>query len=138
MSLTYVKEIDRYLTPQQLQMWNGEYFHKNLCDYYRELWRSEYQHSLFARGLIDKRPEALKVATMSLEINPPPPYVRETKFDPPRPNRCQELDKRLEFRTGCGGWLCAHRCNLLVILQPVVPGQTCQTCESYRDSGERF
>lgn len=72
----------------------------------------------------------------AMEINPP--HQRETKFLPLRLNRCEFLDNRIEFRSGCGGWRCSHRCKILVIQQPVVPGVTCQACDSYYDSKERF
>lgn len=52
-----------------------------------------------------------------------------------RPNRCKWLLCRVEFQSGCNGWLCKHECEKSL---PAIPGGYCQTCTSYVDSGEPF
>lgn len=52
-----------------------------------------------------------------------------------RPNRCEYLQKRTEFKAGCNGWRCRHTCEKGL---PAVPGEYCQTCDQYQDSGEKF
>ena len=52
-----------------------------------------------------------------------------------RPNTCEHLLKRIEFKSGCGGWRCKHDC---VKKLPAVPGEYCQSCSEYKDSGEKF
>lgn len=52
-----------------------------------------------------------------------------------RPNRCEHLGRRTERKYGCNGWKCRHDCGLGL---PAVPGEFCQTCPSYEDSGEKF
>lgn len=52
-----------------------------------------------------------------------------------RPNSCEFLRRRTEFRPGCGGWRCQHECKLGF---KAVPGGLCQTCNDYVDSGEKF
>ncbi len=45
-----------------------------------------------------------------------------------RPDRCEHLLKRTEFRSGCSGMKCRHGCDLGL---PAVPGVFCQACPSY-------
>lgn len=46
-----------------------------------------------------------------------------------RPDRCNFLGKREDFKSGCNGWKCGHGCTLGL---PAVPGQYCQTtCQKY-------
>ena len=52
-----------------------------------------------------------------------------------RPNRCEHLLKREEFKAGCNGWRCLHGCSKGL---QAVPGMLCQTCDQYEDSGEKF
>ncbi len=52
-----------------------------------------------------------------------------------RPNVCEFLENRAEFKHGCGGWRCLHGCEKGL---PAVPGTYCQTCSQYVDSGEKF
>ena len=47
------------------------------------------------------------------------------------PLECIHLGKREEFRAGCGGGFCLHRCGRGL---PAVPGGFCQTCADF-DSG---
>lgn len=52
-----------------------------------------------------------------------------------RPNRCEFLLARSEFKAGCNGWKCRHDCEHKL---PAVPGVYCQTCTFYHDSGDKF
>ena len=52
-----------------------------------------------------------------------------------RLNSCEYLLKRTEFKPGCRGWRCRHDC---VKKLPAVPGEYCQSCPEYKDSGEVF
>lgn len=46
-----------------------------------------------------------------------------------RPDRCEHLGKRNDFKAGCNGWQCGHSCDLGL---PAVPGIYCQTeCTKY-------
>ena len=45
-----------------------------------------------------------------------------------RPDRCEYLLRRTEFKAGCQGMRCKHDCELGL---PAVPAAYCQTCESY-------
>ncbi len=45
-----------------------------------------------------------------------------------RPDRCEHLGKRTEFRQGCNGFNCQHECAKGM---PAVPGKLCQTCPLY-------
>ena len=121
---TYVKELDRDLSSMELQLWKGEYFHPNLCKYYQDLWRAEYAAR---KGL----PAAVQATT---------PVVQHTSgvmiaLPIARPNVCEFLQRRTEFKAGCGGWRCLHRCEKGL---PAVPGAYCQTCSQYEDSGRKF
>jgi hypothetical protein len=50
-----------------------------------------------------------------------------------RPDRCVHLEQRMEFRTGCNGMGCLHRCSKLY---PAVPAGFCQRCPAYEPEGE--
>lgn len=46
-----------------------------------------------------------------------------------RPTKCECLEKRTEFRSGCNGWKCRHECKKGL---PAVPGEFCQMdCREY-------
>jgi hypothetical protein len=63
---------------------------------------------------------------------------------PARPERCLHLGARAEFKTGCGGFSCLHRCELGHTEDPmegvglVRPGGLCQTCVQYQADGGAF
>lgn len=115
MSTVYVEELKRELTSFQFEVWNGRGLHPNLCKYYQDLWKSEA-----------KLMELPETKNISVQIE-----LKETK----RPNKCEFLEKRTEFKVGCRGWRCAHACEKSL---PAVPGVYCQTCTEYVDSGEPF
>lgn len=48
--------------------------------------------------------------------------------EPEMRSRCIHLEQRTEFRAGCSGWMCEHKCALGL---KAVPGKECQTCPSY-------
>jgi hypothetical protein len=122
---TYVEELGRELSDIELQLWNNEYFHPNLCKYYQDLWRAEHQNSKIKASENNNflnTPTAVK-ATAPIKL----PIVR--------PNRCEFLENRVEYKHGCGGWRCKHGCEHGL---PAVPGEYCQTCTLYEDSGRKF
>lgn len=48
----------------------------------------------------------------------------------PRPTRCEFLSERIDFKAGCSGWRCLHKC---LKGNPAVPGEYCQNeCNSYK------
>jgi hypothetical protein len=101
----------------ELQIWNGELLHPNLCKYYRDLWIKEFHDRTgIPPSILIQSPTIIKLTVL-------------------RPNRCEHLEKRKEFKTGCRGWRCAHACEKSL---PAVPGVYCQTCTEYVDSGEPF
>ena len=118
---TFVPEVGRYLMPVELQIWNGELLHPTLCKYYQDLWRAEFAARL---GVPVAVTAPAPVATTAIPLN----VIA-------RPNRCEHLQSRVEFKTGCSGWRCLHECSKGL---PAVPGILCQTCEQYEDSGEKF
>lgn len=118
----YVEELGRELTPFQWGVWNGRGLHPNLCEYYRKKWISE----------------AKAQPVPVVESSPVVVEVKASTSLPVRPNRCEFLNKRTGFKSGCNGWMCKHDCEIMVILQPAIPGGTCQTCDTYVDSGEKF
>lgn len=62
------------------------------------------------------------------------PVAGRTSLPLARPDRCEFLLGRTEFRSGCNGMTCRHGCRLDL---PAVPGLYCQTCTSYvADPGE--
>ena len=50
---------------------------------------------------------------------------------PPKParGRCLHVGPRVEFRPGCGGRMCIHKC--LAGEPEAVPGGVCQTCTKW-------
>lgn len=115
--MTYIKEIDKFFTDAELQVWNGELLHPNLCKYYRDLWIKEFHDRTgIPPSVLIQSPTIIKLTVL-------------------RPNRCEHLEKRKEFKAGCNGWMCKHDCTLNL---PAVPGNYCQTCDQYQDSGDKF
>lgn len=63
----------------------------------------------------------------------------------PKPGRrkCLDLGPRVEFRPGCGGWKCRHRCDShrpdaaahLGGTGETVPARQCKTCPAFADDG---
>ncbi len=45
-----------------------------------------------------------------------------------RPDRCEHIGKREEFKHGCNGFNCRWDCAKGL---PAVPGKLCQTCTEY-------
>jgi len=54
---------------------------------------------------------------------------RQRGGDTLRPERCIHLGSRTEFRAGCGGWKCKHKCDKGH--EYAIPGDNCQTCGDY-------
>ncbi len=129
--ITYIAEIDRHLTDDELKIWNDEGpLAKTIREYYRNKWREEYRAKINAqvcknKDLKQSTPEVKPVATSTPK---PLPIGR-------RDNKCEHLGKRTEFKNGCGGWSCKHECDLGL---PAVPGGYCQMCNKYEDSGARY
>lgn len=118
----YVEELGRELSQGEWRIWNNELLTPNLCKYYQDLWRSQ-------------APKPKMQGCPTRTTSPPPVVPTVIALPVVRPNRCEYLQRRTEFRAGCNGWRCTHQC---VYNLPAVPGAYCQTCPKYEDSGDKF
>jgi len=118
-----IPELGRDLVGHELEVWEGRLLHPNLCKYWQDLWRSESPVRKIQLPPVAERttPHIIMSPLVALPIA--------------RPNVCEFLENRAEFKHGCGGWRCLHGCEKGL---PAVPGTYCQTCSQYVDSGEKF
>jgi hypothetical protein len=84
--------------------------------------------SIIVSSMVDKKQDISSFVASVVSANIVLPTIA-------RPNRCEYLQKRTEFKNGCNGWKCQHDCKFGL---PAVPGVYCQTCKKYADSGDKF
>jgi hypothetical protein len=85
-------------------------------------WSAHVAWLIFATAGCDLWAYLQTPAVAGERIAAPPPAALA------RPNRCEYLGRRTEFRSGCAGIHCRHACELNL---PAVPAGYCQTCKEY-------
>jgi len=133
----YVEELDRELTTTQWEIWNGRFLNPTLCKYYQDLWKSQAPKKMVCparKGSLEYMKAASETTLISPAPSPPPPPV-VVRLPVVRPNVCDLLEHRAEYKHGCNGWMCLHGCERG---HKAVPGELCQTCNDYLDSGRKF